>query len=120
MTTSSVAHISPAAARNCFLINQFATPGLGSLMAKRYISGLGQLLLSVAGFLLVMIWFVLTLKEVYSLMYHDAPARSYARFAGAGVLTFAVAWTWSLFTSLSVIRDAKRHESIPEIPPRIS
>ena len=89
-------------------------------MARRTLSGLGQLLLSITGFLLVLVWFALTLKEAYSLMYHDEPARSYARFAVAGVSVFAVAWVWALFTSLNVMREAKRQESIPEIPPRIS
>ena len=39
-----------ASARNCALINQLATPGLGSLMAGRLVAGIGQLLLAVAGF----------------------------------------------------------------------
>ena len=38
---------------SCVLINQCATPGLGSLLCRRFFSGTGQLLLAVAGFVLV-------------------------------------------------------------------
>ena len=45
-------------ARNCALINQLATPGLGSLMGGRIFAGIGQLILAVAGFIMVTGWFI--------------------------------------------------------------
>jgi membrane protease YdiL (CAAX protease family) len=105
-------------------MNQFATPGLGSLMGKRILPGLGQLFLALAGFALVLVWFGLTMKEYYGLMSEDAPAISftYTRYLLAGVLLFAVAWLWSLLTSLSLMRQAKIPEPPPpgSIPPRIT
>ncbi len=57
--------ISRAKARNAALLNQLATPGLGSLLARQWIAGTGQLLLSVIGFTLVMVWFVEELIGYY-------------------------------------------------------
>src|SRR6267142_5883224 len=45
-------------ATTCLILNQFATPGLGSLMARRWFAGTGQLVLAVAGFCLLVGWFV--------------------------------------------------------------
>ena len=42
-------NLSRTKARNALLLNQLATPGLGSLLAGRWIAGTGQLLCSVAG-----------------------------------------------------------------------
>ena len=41
------APLSRSAARNAALLNQCATPGLGSLMAGRRLAGIGQLLLAI-------------------------------------------------------------------------
>jgi hypothetical protein len=108
-------------ARNCFLVNQFATPGLGSLMAGRMIAGLGQVIVAVAGFALVAVWFVLTMIQTYKQFTEDAPAESHARFGEAGALIFAAAWLWSLVTSLGLLRQAKTLEQTSQknVPPRI-
>lgn len=120
--SSSGKPLNHALARNCFLLNQFATPGLGSLMGKRIIAGLGQLFLALAGFALVLVWFVLTMKEYYSLIDGNSPAVSYYRYAIAGGLLFAASWLWSLLTSLSLLREATPPEPLPpdQIPPRIT
>jgi hypothetical protein len=119
---SAAKPLSPAAARNCFLMNQFATPGLGSLMAGRILPGLGQLVLALAGFAIFLMGFVLTMKEYYTLMSGDQSAVSYARYFLAGASIFAVAWFWSLLTSLSIMRQAKVPEPPPpgSVPPRIT
>jgi hypothetical protein len=108
-------------ARNCFLVNQFATPGLGSLMAGRMIAGLGQVIVAVAGFALVVVWFVLTMIQTYKQFTEDAPAESHARFGETGALIFAAAWLWSLVTSLGLLRQAKTLEQTSQrnVPPRI-
>jgi hypothetical protein len=120
---SSGKSLSPAAARNCALMNQLATPGLGSLMGGRILSGLGQLALALIGFGFVMAWFVQTLKLYYSLMGDNVPAPvSYGRYFLAGALFFAASWLWSLLTSISLVRQAKTPEPPPpgSIPPRIT
>jgi hypothetical protein len=105
--------LSPAAARNCFLMNQFATPGLGSLMGGRIIAGLGQLLLFALGFLLFLFWFLRTMHQYFGVLTEEiqTPGPSYAKFAIAGLLFCAASWLWSLLTSLSLLREGKANES---------
>jgi len=119
---SDAKQLSPAAARNCFLLNQFATPGLGSLAGGRYLSGMGQLALAIIGFAFVMLWFALTMKEYYNLATGNEPAISYAKYFFAGAAIFAASWLWSLVTSLSLLRQAKPPEpALPgSTPPRIT
>ena len=62
---SGAKRLDRTAARNCFLVNQLATPGLGSLMAGKTGPGIGQLGLALAGFALVLAWFVLTILQTY-------------------------------------------------------
>jgi hypothetical protein len=102
--------VSRASARNCFLINQFATPGLGSLMAGRILSGFGQLLMAFGGFALVGAWTLMIMKQTYELAFSDSPHKSYAWLGELGGAVFIAAWLWSLFTSLSLLRAAKRFE----------
>lgn len=115
--------LNPAAARNCFLVNQFATPGLGSLMGGRILAGLGQLLLALIGFAFVIIWFIHMIKTMMDTMTgEDVPVHvSYSSYFFAGALFFGASWLWSLLTSLSLMRNAKIPEPLPpgSIPPRI-
>jgi hypothetical protein len=104
-------------ARNCFLINQFATPGLGSLMAGRLVAGIGQILVAVAGFALVMLWFVLRMSQLYDQIVSDAEPKSVAWAGEAGAAVFAAAWLWSLVTSLSILREARTSQ--PAATPKL-
>ena len=97
------------------LLNQCATPGLGSLMAGRWGAGIGQLLLAVIGFVMVVGWFVLLDLQIYNELINDAQPKSVAWLGEAGGVTFVAAWVWSLFTSLSVLREARASEPA-EIP----
>ena len=105
--------LSRSAARNAALLNQCATPGLGSLMAGRRLAGIGQLLVAVAGFGMVIGWFVLLALAVYNELVNDAQPKSVAWLGEAGAVTFAAAWFWSLVTSLSVLREARANENRP-------
>jgi hypothetical protein len=116
-TSSGAKPLDRARARNCFLINQFATPGLGSLMAGRPWAGIGQLLVAVAGFVLVMVWFALRMSQLYNQVVNDAQPQSAAWVGVAGAALFAAAWLWSLVTSLSVLREARAAEPAP--PPKL-
>jgi hypothetical protein len=103
-------------ARNSFLINQFATPGLGSLMAGRWMEGIGQLILAVIGFCLVIAWFFFYMLQFYQQLNSDASAKSVAWLGEAGAVIFAVAWLWALVTSLSLLRKARANEANPQEP----
>ncbi len=103
--------ISRAAARNATLLNLLATPGLGSLVARRWFEGTGQILLSVAGFSLVVVWFIREMLPYYGEMFNDAPPPPVGlQMLGVGAALFAFAWFWSLVTSLSLSRVASRQE----------
>ena len=87
-------------------INLFATPGLGSYMGGRKAAGAGQLCFSVAGFLLITAWLFKTFYGVVSAEMNGtdsvAPA---AIWWQAGTFFFALAWVWSLVTSISLVRE---------------
>jgi uncharacterized membrane protein len=108
-------------ALHCFVINQFATPGLGSILAGRLLAGIGQLIVAVVGFVLVLIWFFMTLKQYYGQILSDAPVKSYARYGEIGGVVFIVSWIWAWFTSFSIVRNAKPDEKtgLNPVPPRI-
>jgi hypothetical protein len=111
-------------ARNCFLVNQFATPGLGSIMGRRFLAGIGQLLLALAGFGLVIAWFSLTLVHAFDSAGADggSPPPLASHLGEAGGLLFVISWFWSLATSLSLLRDARKsgRPGFESVPPLIS
>jgi hypothetical protein len=117
-TSSGARPLSRTAARNCVLINQLGTPGLGSLMAGRRAAGLGQLLFAIAGFVMVVGWFVLVMTNVYNQFNSDAQPRPVGWLGGAGALTFGVAWLWALLTSIQILRSTKKTEP-DALPPRL-
>jgi hypothetical protein len=99
--------ITPARARNCFLFNQFGAPGLGSLLAGRYISGGGQLLLSLVGFGLVVAWFICLIIQFVRAINEASQPKSVAWLGITGAVVFAIAWLWALSTSFQILRSAK-------------
>jgi 4a-hydroxytetrahydrobiopterin dehydratase len=96
-----------ATAKNATFLNLLATPGLGSLLGRRWIAGGGQLVLAVAGFTLVVVWFCKEMIPYYGLMFGDAPPQLPGlKMLAAGAILFVVAWVWSAVTSLSLLREA--------------
>lgn len=103
--------------RNATLLNLFATPGLGSLLAGRRLAGTGQLLLFLAGFCLYLAWFIRTVSQYYQLMFADVvppEASAFTRTPWPGVWLCAAAWVWSLLTCISLSRahERSRRESL--------
>jgi hypothetical protein len=92
----------------CILINQLATPGLGSLLARRFVAGTGQLLLALAGFGLSTDWM---LRLYYALIVQQLdqpePPRAPDWMWTWGLGLFGAAWCWALATSVSLYRQAK-------------
>jgi hypothetical protein len=100
--------ISANKARLAVLVNQCATPGLGSLMAGRYIAGTGQLLLALAGAALILLWFANILRVAYTLMESsgEPELRHWVGLLGFGLLFLA--WCWSWISSLGILREVRR------------
>lgn len=95
-------------ARNALLLNLLGTPGLGTWMAGRRLTGLLQAGLAVAGFVLVLVWFV---QWSMALLHGGHAAHLSYRGLGLGSGLFALAWVWSLITGLQLLRQA------PKVPP---
>lgn len=91
-------------------MNQLATPGLGSLLAHRWIAGTGQLLVFLAGFAIYCLWAFDNLSQYYRLMFTDVTPEhvGWNRTAWLGVGLCAVAWCWALVTSVGLLREASR------------
>jgi hypothetical protein len=114
---------SRAAARNAALVNQLATPGLGSLMAGRWAAGIGQLVLAVAGFVMVVVWFFEVMIQYYGQVTGDVQVRSVGWIGEAGAILFVASWFWALATSMSLLRQAKTDDepaSRDPLPPKLS
>ena len=111
--------LSSATARNAVLVNLLATPGLGTLIAGRLAVGMGQLTLALAGFGFVVVWFVALLRQYYGQITGEVAVKPIAWLAEAGAGLFLAAWGWSLVTSISLVRAARRNapSAFAEIPP---
>jgi 4a-hydroxytetrahydrobiopterin dehydratase len=95
-------------ARNAALLNQLATPGLGSLLARRWIEGVGQLLFSLGGFGCVLVWFVQLMIQYYGQITGNVVVKPVGWIGLLGAGLFVLAWCWSLATSFSLLREASK------------
>ncbi len=100
------------AARNAALVNQLATPGLGSLMAGRWIAGSGQLALAVAGFVLVIVWFFKVMIQYYGQITGDVQPHPVGWIGATGGILFLASWFWALATSISLFFEARRNATM--------
>jgi 4a-hydroxytetrahydrobiopterin dehydratase len=113
--SSEPGKISHSKARNAALMNQLGTPGLGTLMAGQWLAGIGQLVLFLAGFLLLCAWAIPLLINYYRMAFSDnpPPPSHGGILAGLGVLLCVVSWFWSLATSVNLMRDSSK----PDVDP---
>lgn len=108
--------ISRAKARNAAILNQLATPGLGSLLAGRWIAGTGQLILFLIGFAVFIIWFIEQMTQFYGQIADDVPVKPIWYLFRISVALTGASWLWSLVTSINLLRQAEA--DVP--PPTIS
>jgi len=114
--------VSRAAARNAALVNQLATPGLGSLMAGRWLAGIGQLAMAVAGFVMVVVWFFEVMIQYYGQISGNVQSHSVGWIGATGSILFVASWLWSLVTSVSLLLQAKADRPVEPkpIPPPLT
>ena len=88
-------------------------------MAGRLVVGGGQLILALAGFGFIVGWFVALLRQYYGQITGDVPVTPIAWLGETGAGLFIAAWGWSLVTSISLVRAARRNarDAFAEIPP---
>ena len=103
---------------SCLFVNLLATPGLGTLLARRLVAGILQLLLSLAGFVCVTIWFIQKMRVLYGQAFGTKlPPNAGSHFGWIGLLLFVVAWLWSLVSSIQILHDVPKNAGL--IPPKI-
>lgn len=103
------------------IINQLATPGLGSWIAGRKVAGAGQLVFSVTGFLLFVWYFVLLMAGmVQSLRTGIDDYWPPSVWWKSALFSFALSWLWAAVTSLGLLRELRNSPPPPSQPPVIS
>jgi 4a-hydroxytetrahydrobiopterin dehydratase len=99
--------LSRATAKNAALLNLLAWPGLGTLLARRWIAGSAQTALSLAGFILVLVWFYkLVIVQFYGQMDGEVTPHPVGIIGLTGAMVFVIAWVWSAVTNFSLSREA--------------
>ena len=92
-------------------------------MARRVVVGLCQLVLAVAGFCLILGWmWGLFHREILEQLDEAVPPNSSGALGKWGGICFGASWIWSLFTSISLLREAKADEPSGQrpVPPRLA
>src|ERR1700690_2236871 len=123
MTVQPARSLTQARAWVCLLTNLLAPPGLGSLMARRFFAGAGQLLLSLAGFVLLIVWMFEFCRQVFlQQLGEPVPPGSLGWMGKWGLILFVASWLWSLLTSLNLLRQARTDQPTGQkpAPPRLS
>jgi 4a-hydroxytetrahydrobiopterin dehydratase len=105
------------AAQNA-LLNILMFPGLGSLRAGRKLVGTGQIVLVLAGSILLLLWLWRELAQYYALMFEDVSPQSYGWLGVTGGILFVLAWLWAAFTSIGLFQEAATSQPVP--PPIFS
>lgn len=105
------------------VINQFATPGLGSWIAGHRIAGAGQLAFSCSGFLYFLFRCVqLVSDSIRTAMDGDVAPPFPMEAFNQTLIVFGIAWLWSAVTSVQMLREIRNIPSAPPIlqrPPRL-
>jgi hypothetical protein len=92
------------------LANQLATPGLGSLMAGRWIVGIGQLVLFLIGCVMITMYFFQLDLHAYRQVIGEFGPDPHKWLGEIGLFFFVTAWFWALVTSISLVTQAKLEE----------
>jgi len=92
-------------------------------MGRRFVVGAGQLFLALGGFVMMVVWLVRFYYDRYREIIGEAPdAGPYGWWGKWGAILFGAGWLWALFTSLSLLRQARRAPPTTgqPAPPRIA
>jgi len=104
---------------NVLVLNLATTPGLGSFLAGRRWVGSLQMLVAVSGFGVLILWFWDLARQFWDLLQSgDTAVRPDFRQLGIGGALFGGAWLWSLWTSISILRQERRDRSA--VPPPLT
>ncbi len=105
---------------NVLVLNLATTPGLGSFLAGRRWVGSLQMLMAVSGFVVLILWFWDLARQFWEVLQSGGTAvhPDLRQLASGGIL-FGGAWLWSLWTSISILRQQRRNPPVlprPRVP----
>lgn len=99
------------------LINIFAFPGLGSLRSGRKLEGTCQMVLVLAGSVLLLLWLYKIMSQYYGMIFSDVKPQAVGWIGITGGVIFGIGWAWACLTSLFLFREASQPEPIPPLIP---
>jgi hypothetical protein len=102
----------------CVTLN-ISLPGWGSLKAGKTLTGIGELIFSIGGFLLLLSWMITWMGRILQSEMDERmwPVPS-AWLWRTGVICIVISWIWTAITCFSLMREAKAYEQ--SLPPRLS
>lgn len=102
----------------CVTLN-ISLPGWGSYKAGRTLTGLGEMALAIAGFLLLVAWMFRWMVRISeSEMGGVLPSVPSPWLWRSGVICVVISWIWTAVTCVSLMREARDYEK--SAPPRLS
>jgi hypothetical protein len=104
-------------------MQNLATPGIGSLKARRIFAGACQLVLAIASCLLICAWVIGWSYRIYQAQLDEPiPPNSSGWLLKWGVVCFGVSWLWAMITCVSLVLQAKAAErkNPQKVPPRLA
>jgi dethiobiotin synthetase len=90
-------------------MNLLVLPGLGSLLARRRTAGMAQVAIAAAGASLSLWWFFQLLGQWADDAAFPWDGGEHFAVGVTGVIVFAIAWLWSMGTSLAVVHHVRSH-----------
>jgi len=103
-------------------MQNLATPGIGSLKARRIFAGICQLSLALASCFLICAWVIGWSYRIYQAqMGEPIPQNSSGWLLKWGVACFSLSWLWALITCVGLVLQAKAKErrNPQRVPPRL-
>jgi len=104
-------------------MQNLATPGIGSLRARRIFEGICQLSLAIASCLFICAWVIGWSCRIYQAQNDETISQdSSGWLLKWGIVSFGVSWLWALITCANLVRQAKVEErkNPQKVPPRLA
>jgi hypothetical protein len=104
-------------------MQNLATPGLGSLKARRIFAGVCQLTLAIASCFLICAWVVGWSYRIFQAQLGETiPPNSSGWLLKWGVACFGASWLWAMITCVSLVLRSKTAErkNAQKVPPRLA
>ena len=105
-----------------YILLNLSIPGWGSWKAGRKVAGIGELVIVIAGLLLIGIWMLDWMNRIFQSQLGDSLPPVPANWLWqSGVACCVVSWIWTIVTGVSLMQEAKANEAENRlnVPPRL-